>query len=89
MLTELRAIAGQADNVSYPSLASAGHVRSAIRRLLAVFDILPPEGRNIAAAAAHVVTMSDASISLSAKHDPDIFRDVARAYLALLAGRAP
>lgn len=82
MLTELRAIAGQSESVTYPSKASAGRVRAAICRLLALFDMAPPPGRNMAVAAASVVTMSDDAVKLSAKHDPDIFRDVARAYLA-------
>src|SRR5258708_27681422 len=70
-LAEVREIAGQSDSISDPSLAAAGHVRSAIRRLLSVFDIAPSEGRNMVSAAARVVAMVNDEINLSAKHDPD------------------
>lgn len=40
-----------------------------------------PVGRNIAAATKRVASMTDDEIMSFAQHDPDIFRDVARAHL--------
>lgn len=54
-----------------------------------VAHMTAPTGRDVQAAAIRVQGMGDADVALFAKGDPDIFRDVAKAYLSMADAPTP